>query len=104
MLTGPGMYAFLSVCTHSVNYKKPICISQSCTNTNQCLSLWDGGDLLLHVLVVGHAGLAVGPVHEARLHVVVDRAALGGAGGGMPFFRSLFIACVDYKKQICKSY
>ena len=43
----------------------------------------DGGDLLLHVLVVGHAGLAVGPVLEARLHVVVDRAALVGAGGGM---------------------
>ena len=27
----------------------------------------DGGDRL-HVLVVGHAGLAVGPVLEARLH------------------------------------
>ena len=25
-------------------------------------------DLLLHVLVVGHAGHAVGPVLEARLH------------------------------------
>ena len=46
------------------------------------LSGQDSGDLL-HVLVVGHAGLAVGPVLEDRLHVVVDREALGGAGGGM---------------------
>ena len=35
------------------------------------------------VLGVGQAGLAVVPVHEDRLHVVEDRAALGGVGGGM---------------------
>ena len=46
------------------------------------LSGQDGGDRL-HVLVVGHDGLAVGPVLEDLLHVVVDRAALAGAGGGM---------------------
>ena len=33
---GIGMYAFLSVFIHSVNYKKPICFSQY--STNQSLS------------------------------------------------------------------
>ena len=37
--------------------------------------------IAVHVLVVGHAGLAVGLV--LVLHVVVDRAALGGTCGGM---------------------
>ena len=48
------------------------------------LSDQDGGDRL-HVLVVGHAGLAVGPVLEVRLH---DGEGLKGkkvaaAGSGM---------------------
>ena len=48
----------------------------------------------LHILVVGHAGLALDPVLDDLLHVVVDRAALGSAGGGMlapestPFLRN----------------
>ena len=46
-----------------------------------CYSLLGCG--FVHVLGVGQAGLAVVPVHGDRLHVVEDRAALGGAGDGM---------------------
>ena len=49
-----------------------------------CYSLLGCG--LVHVLGVGQADLAVVPVHEDRLHVVEDRAALGGVGGGMLAF------------------
>ena len=59
----------------------------------------DGGDLLLHVLVVGHAGLAVGPVLEARLHegdgLMGKRVATAGMlKSKTHFFQSLFTACI----------
>ena len=45
-----------------------------------CYSLLGCG--LVHVLGVGQAGLAVVLVHDDRLHVVEDRAAFSGVGGG----------------------
>ena len=74
----------LSVLIHSVGYESVLAFH----STNQSLSRHsihsqDGGDCL-HVLAVGHAGLAVVPVHEDRLHALAeDQAALGGVGGGM---------------------
>ena len=64
------------VFSRSVDYKKRISISKYYTVQIKIslviaftltLSGQDSGDLL-HVLVVGHAGLAVGPVLENRLH------------------------------------
>ena len=55
---------------HSVDYKKAnyyFIVLYKLKSLSIVLHAQDGGDRL-HVLVVGHAGLAVSPVLEARLH------------------------------------
>ena len=104
---GIRINAFLSVFIHSVDNKKLICFVRKVLYKSKFLSLYyshsrDGG-ALLHVLAVGHAGLAVGPVLEARLY---DGDGLMGkkvAAAGMleseltHFFQFLFSACVGIK-------
>ena len=62
----------------------------------------DGGDHL-HVLVVGHVGLVVGPVLEARLHDGdgahgEEGGRLGDTGIGINAFLSVYIHSVGHKK------
>ena len=68
---GIGINAFLSVFIHSVDYKiKVSLINVFVRNKNEkslASHAQDGLDLL-HVVVVGHASLAVGPTLEDRLH------------------------------------
>ena len=57
-------------------------------------------------MVVGHAGLAVGPVLDDRLHNGAhgeEGGRRGNAGIGINAFLSVFIHSVDYKKPICIS-
>ena len=61
---------------------------------------------MLHVLVVGHASLAVGPVLEVRLHDGAHeeeggRRVVWDAGIGINAFLSVYINSVGNKKRIC---
>ena len=61
----------------------------------------DSGDLL-HVLAVGHAGPAVGPVYEDRLHDGAhgkEGGRHGNAGIGINTFLSVFIHSVRRNKR-----
>ena len=58
----------------------------------------DGGDLLLQVLVVGHADLAVGADLEDPLHDgahIEEGGRLGDARIGMNVFLSVFIHIIE---------
>ena len=69
------------------------------------LSGQDGRDLL-HVLAVGHAGLALDPVLEDRLHDGAhgeEGGRLGVDGIGINAFLSVYIHRVGYKKGIARN-
>ena len=80
---------YQSFSRHRADYKIKVSI---------VLHAQDGGDRL-HVLVVGHAGLAVGPVLEDRLHDGdgahgEEGGRRGNAGIGIKAFLSVFIFSV----------
>ena len=110
---GVGHSHSQSLFTACVNYKKQICISQYCTNQSLSRSTHILGMAGIFFSTFWQSGMpALQQARSLRLGFTlqqIEQLLAAPAAGCLlateytPFFRSLFIACVDYKKQICTS-